>query len=283
MSANQSNPNPEEESTSDYPYYKYIKSPTQMGMNSKGKNITKNFKGLMSYVGIIMYGKSKASSTGQPLGNRVFLKAPSKCKDVSNNTIVDRYLYIDNIPNGKLQFDVDMTDSVSKDEAGNTTMEEGTTLDIGFKGLVPGILQDVTKINPITLFKELEDDTYPPCTNVTLDTMNNKNIAGAATHYVSNRDLKWVDSCFFADNYNPVTKVKCKKPHKHIPPPPVPTTTDPTQDPSTTTVDSFINHYTHSFDKFTHVYTKLDNVLIAIILIYYIFISLYVINKFIRI
>ena len=59
-----------------YPYYDNIKSPSQLGMGDKGtiKQMTKDIDGLIDYVEVLVSGKSKASATGQPLGNKFFLQ-----------------------------------------------------------------------------------------------------------------------------------------------------------------------------------------------------------------
>lgn len=282
-------PPPQQNTDVDYPYYKYIKSPEQLGLSSKGKNIGKNFKGIMAYVAVILSGKSKASATGNPLGNRVFVSTPSKCKDVATNNLVDRYIYFDNIPNGTIQLDFGGSSKPSNTSSGDdaATMEQGSTLTMaGYKGLVPGIMGDIAKINPITLFSELKGATYPSCHQVTLDTVDTNNIPGSATHYVADNDLRWVDPCLFDKNVNVVTKSKCKRPHKHIPPPPPPPPVDPSSDPtaSPTTdpsqpMNASPNKISESFDNYKHLYTQLDIFLIVII----IFFSLYVIYKFIRI
>lgn len=56
----------------DYPYYKFIKEPSAIGMSDKGslKQMGKNIDGLIGYVDLLVSGKSKASTTGQPLGNK---------------------------------------------------------------------------------------------------------------------------------------------------------------------------------------------------------------------
>ena len=259
----------------DYPYYKYIKSPDQLGLNDNGKNIGKNFKGLMSYVAVLLSGKSNASTTGNPLGNRFFLSTPSKCKDVKTNTIVDRYIYFNNIPSGNIRLDVGGSSKPTKGSSpDDATMVQGSTLNLaGYKGLVPGILEDISKINPITLFTELQEDTYPSCRSVTLDIVDTNNILGAETQYVSDIDLKWIDPCLFNTNINPVTKSKCKKPHAHLPPIDRSSNTKKPKKIVTSTKVS------ESFANYTHLYNTVDLFLIAIITL----VALYVIYKFIRI
>ena len=45
----------------DYPYFKYIKTPKQIGMSDKGdlKTLGKDIDGLISYVEVLVSGKSK--------------------------------------------------------------------------------------------------------------------------------------------------------------------------------------------------------------------------------
>ena len=102
----------------DYSYYKFIKEPSAIGMSDKGslKQMGKNIDGLISYVDLLVTGKSKASTTGQPLGNKFFLKTGGKCMDKSSvseegaegaegeevvegeGVEVDRYIYVNNVP-----------------------------------------------------------------------------------------------------------------------------------------------------------------------------------------
>ena len=79
----------------DYPYYKYIKTPSDIGMSNKGSlsQLGKNIDGLIAYVEILVSGKSKASATGKPLGNKFFLKTGAKCTDTLTKQEVDRYIY----------------------------------------------------------------------------------------------------------------------------------------------------------------------------------------------
>ena len=59
-----------------YPYYKNIKTPTQIGMSDKGtiQQMAKDINGLIQYVELLVQGKSKSSATGSALGNKFFLK-----------------------------------------------------------------------------------------------------------------------------------------------------------------------------------------------------------------
>ena len=58
-----------------YDYHKNIKSPSEMGLSSKGtiNQMGKNVIGLIDYVQILVTGSGKASKTGKPLGNKFFI------------------------------------------------------------------------------------------------------------------------------------------------------------------------------------------------------------------
>ena len=76
----------------DYPYYKYIRTPSEMGMSGAG-NLTqlgKDIDGLVNYVELLVSGGGKASSTGQPLGNKFFLKTGGKCTNKTSGQDEDK-------------------------------------------------------------------------------------------------------------------------------------------------------------------------------------------------
>ena len=86
-----------------YPYYKNIKTPSQIGMSDRGtiQQMGQNIVGLTNYVSLLVSGNSKASATGGPLGNKFFLQTGGKCIDKSvdgSNNQVDRYIYVNNVP-----------------------------------------------------------------------------------------------------------------------------------------------------------------------------------------
>ena len=92
-----------------YPYYKNIKTPSQIGMSDKGtiQQMGQNIVGLTNYVELLVSGSSKASATGGPLGNKFFLQTGGKCLDKSvdgSNNQVDRYIYVNNVPQGNIPF-----------------------------------------------------------------------------------------------------------------------------------------------------------------------------------
>jgi len=177
----------------DYPYYKYIKTPSQMGMSSKGdlNTLGKDVTGIMEYINVLTSGTSKASTTGKPLGNKYFLNTGGTCMTSDTNKEVSRYIYINNVPTGNIPF----LSSV----IGNTTA----------KGLFPGMVSNLNVLNPFDLVNAFNVDITPPCMPITLQTINNDNVVKSERNYIATMDIQNMDSCIFSNKINPVTKRKC--------------------------------------------------------------------------
>jgi len=192
--------NPDESSLlgPDYAYYKYIKTPKELGMSTKGNlsTVGKDLLGLSQYVEVMVTGKSKASATGQPLGNKFFLKSGGKCTDVKSGQEVDRYVYINNVPTGNIPFissglDVNFSD---------------------FRGLIPGTLEQLNNFNPLMLMRACMAGTKPECQELTMDVIDSHNNKSTETHFVTLVDIKDMDNCIFPGKKpNPVTGAKCKE------------------------------------------------------------------------
>ena len=181
----------------DYPYWNNIKNPTQLGMSDKGTFdvMSKDINGIISYVELLVSGKSKASATGGPLGNKYFLNTGASCIDNSTKKEVDRYIYINNVPKGNIPF---------------VSYGMGTNFK-DFKGLIPGAMGNLNTLNPLTVIQEFSQGTMPPCKKITLETIDTKNKKSKETHYITVADLKIMDPCDFMDKKNPETKQKCKE------------------------------------------------------------------------
>ena len=144
----------------DYPYYKYINSPSDMGMSADGDKISQNIAGLFAYTKVLSTGQGKASATGGPLGNKFFLKTGAKCKDKKSGEKVERALYINNVPDGSIPFISSMTG------------QNFSTLE----GLIPGVLSDVAQLNPLAIFQAFMLGNTPECQAVTMETIDSKNV-----------------------------------------------------------------------------------------------------------
>jgi len=181
-----------------YPYYQYIKTPAEMGMSDKGtmSALGKDISGLMNYVDLLVSGKSKASMTGKPLGNKYFMKTGASCNADDTGEVVDRYIYINNIPSGNIPF-------VS------TGLGAGNFKD--FKGLVPGVVSNLNAFNPAAIMNSFSADTYPKCQKITMETVDVNNGRYTESNYVTMTDIESMDPCSFPNKTNPITGKKCKE------------------------------------------------------------------------
>lgn len=179
----------------DYPYFKHIKTPAELGMTSKGASLTTDFVGLVEYVKLLVSGDSKASKTGKPLGNKFFLKTMGQCKAVDTNELVTRYVYFDNVPQGNIPF-------ISG--ALGVNFKE-------FRGIVPGAISDLNTFNPAAIYRSLTSGVNPDCQNITLEVIDNDNNKATESHYVALEDIKNMDPCGMPNGSNPVTGQRCRE------------------------------------------------------------------------
>lgn len=180
-----------------YPYYKYINTPAKIGMSSKGSlsALGKDIDGLKDYLEVLVSGGGKASATGNPLGNKFFIKTPGKCKDKATNEVVDRYIYINNVPTGNIPF-------ISS--AAGTDFKE-------FKGLIPGIMSNLNVFDPKEIFQAFLSGSHPDCQQITMETIDIHNNKSTETNYVTLTDIQNMDPCLFSNNKNPVTNANCNE------------------------------------------------------------------------
>lgn len=180
----------------DYQYFKQIKTPTDLGVSSDGglDILAKDVSALIAYVELLVSGGGDASVTGKPLGNKFFLKTGAKCKVVSsdstNGSIVDRYSYVNNVPDGNIPF-------ISSGLGGVQFTD--------FEGLIPGTMSSAADINPFALFQSFEMGSTPDCQSVTLETIDSNNNVSSATNYVATADLKNMSASWFPNETNPIT------------------------------------------------------------------------------
>jgi hypothetical protein len=189
-----------------YPYYNNIKTPAQIGMGDEGslRQMGNDIDGLIEYVKLLVSGNSSASATGGPLGNKFFLQTGAKClakdsctdaNDSSTCKQVDRYIYVNNVPQGNIPF-----------------ISSGMGVNFSeFKGLIPGTMSDLSTVNPFGIMRAFLSGSTPPCQEITLETINNDNIRSSESHYVTVGDISSMDPCVFPDKKNPITNVGCRE------------------------------------------------------------------------
>jgi len=180
----------------DYEYWKQIKSPSQMGMSTNGSisTIAKDVGGLINYVELLVTGGGGASKTGRPLGDKFFLKTAATCKDKSSGDVVDRYVYVNNVPDGSIPF-----------ISGASGMNFSE-----FEGLVPGTLSNLSAMNPMLIFQAFMSGSQPDCQEITLETIDVDNNSSRETRHVTVTDIQNMNPCSFS-NGNPITKEPCRE------------------------------------------------------------------------
>ena len=180
-----------------YPYYKNIKTPSQIGMSDKGtlQALGADINGLVQYVQVLVTGNSEASTTGGPLGNKFFLQTGAKCVDTASKKQVDRYIYVDNVPAGNIPF-----------------ISSGLGVNFSeFKGLIPGTMSDLKVLNPFGIMQAFMSGSTPPCQNLTMQTIDIRNNSSSESHYVTLTDIKNMDACSFPNRQNPLTGKSCQE------------------------------------------------------------------------
>lgn len=179
-----------------YPYYKNIKTPSEIGMSDRGTldALAKDINGLIQYVEVLVSGRG-ASRTGAPLGNKFFLETGAKCIDKKTGNEVNRHIYINNVPSGNIP--------IISSGLGVNFRE--------FKGLIPGTLGNLNVLNPAALLRAFLSGSKPECQQLTMETIDENNIKSSATHYVATVDINNMDPCIFKNKTNPATGGKCRE------------------------------------------------------------------------
>jgi len=212
----------------DYPYYKYIRTPSEIGMSGDGSltQLGKDIDGLINYVELLVSGGGKASATGQPLGNKFFLKTGGKCTDKASGQEVDRYIYIDNVPAGNIPF-----------------ISSGLGVNFSeFKGLIPGTISNLNAFNPMEMFQAFLAGSKPDCQELKMETIDIYNNKSTESHFVTLLDIGNMDPCIFLDKKNPINGNQCKESFANI------------QDSNTLLNSEFYKYYKIPRDPITQIY-----------------------------
>ena len=175
----------------EYRYSDYVSTPGEMGMSGEGSigALEHNIAGLIAYVEVLTTGYGEGSKTGKPLGNKYFLKTGTKCTNAENNKIVDRSIYINNIPTGDIKL---LGGNIGLNLAGAE-----------FKGLMPGVLESMGDINPFDMLSAFTETEAPLCQAVTLpvgksgergiDPPNCSIAENCETEYLTQQDINNLD------------------------------------------------------------------------------------------
>ena len=185
-----------------YSYYDKIMTPAGLHMSSKGTidALTNDVAGVAAYIELLAFGKSEASSTGGPLGNKYFMQTSAQCvpQDTSSNNPVPRYIYINNIPDGKFPI-------LGSDSGMNLNMSK-------FEGLIPGVMEDILRMNPMSLFQAFVTGSNPPCREVhlpvgpagvagVLPPNCDPDIGACEAHHLLDVDIKTMNPAWFSSQF----------------------------------------------------------------------------------
>ena len=191
-----------------YPYYEMIKTPSQIGMGPGSGKINKNIKGLQAYGEVLIEGGGRAAKGGQPLGNKYFFDTGTTCllkDDSGTENEVRRFVYVNNVPDGTIPF---------------TGITGAGTSYKDFRGLLPGILGDITDLNPMNLVKAFTMGSNPPCQYIEMPIRDNNNNESRQYAAVANEDIEEYNPCWFpkinGKRKNPVSGLKCQQAFTNI-------------------------------------------------------------------
>jgi hypothetical protein len=148
----------------------------------------------------LVQGNSIVSTTGQPLGNKFFLKTGAKCLAKDTGKEVDRYIYVNNVPDGTIPI-------VSQGLGVNFSQ---------FRGLIPGAIGNLNVLNPYTIMQSFMVGSTPSCQKITMETINNNNNRYNETQYVTLVDIQNMNPCNFRDNRNPISGKTCRQAFQNI-------------------------------------------------------------------
>ncbi len=180
-----------------YKYYKFIKTPKEIGMSSDGSldAIGSNINGLIAYTELLVSGDGAASATGKPLGNKYFLQTGAQCTDKKTGNQVNRFIYVNNVPDGEIPF-------ISSGMGVNFTE---------FEGLLPGTMSNIAQLNPLGVFQAFMLGNSPECQDIKMETIDVNNNVSQETQHVLTSDIKNMNPCWFPNKINPVTNTPCRE------------------------------------------------------------------------
>tara|TARA_B100001093_G_scaffold518889_1_gene605419 strand:- start:38 stop:907 length:870 start_codon:yes stop_codon:yes gene_type:complete len=170
-----------------YSYFDYISTPEDMDMSDEGtyKALSNNIAGIINYSNVLISGRGAAikNSPSDGLGSKFFINTGAQCKHAV-------YIGQETIPGTKELRDIwdDMPDDTNLKNRSlyvdNTV--KGNILGKKNIGLIPGMLENVTHLNPIELMGAFVEAAQPRCKRVKRSTMPDY---GTKIRYVAFNDL----------------------------------------------------------------------------------------------
>jgi hypothetical protein len=179
-----------------YDYSAKINDPAAIGMRSSNTMgaLADNIGGLLSYVQLLVAGGGRASKVPGPLGNKFFVETTMQCRDVDSGQNKQRSIYINNVPDGSLPF------------ASGTGFKD-------FRGILPGMINNITQINPFQILNAFVAEGVPECQEIELDTIESDSPTAEPVPkkaFVTTADIMAMSPCWFSDGKQPLTGETCK-------------------------------------------------------------------------
>jgi hypothetical protein len=109
--------------------------------------------------------------------------------------IVNRWIYVNNIPDGSIPF-------IASGADGRTFND--------LRGLIPGALGNLGALSPVQLFNGFTAGTYPDCAEVTLQTVDNENVRRSERRHVALVEMVEMNPCQFPNKVNPASGKSCR-------------------------------------------------------------------------
>jgi hypothetical protein len=122
-------------------------------------------------------------------------KKREETREKKFKNIVDRYIYVNNIPDGTIPF-------ISSGADGSSFKD--------LRGLIPGAIGNLGALNPAPLFKAFVTGSTPDCTKISLETVDAGNTKAMETRHLAIIDLEEMNPCNFSNGSNPVSGYSCQ-------------------------------------------------------------------------
>ena len=179
-----------------YDYAAKINDPAAIGMRSSNtmSALADDVSGLLAYVKILVEGGGKASKVPGPLGNKFFVQTTMQCRDVASGQNKPRSIYINNVPDGSLPF------------GSGTGFKD-------FRGILPGMINNISQINPFQILNAFVSEGVPECQEIELDTIESDSPTAEPVPkkaFVTTADIMAMSPCWFSDGKQPLTGETCK-------------------------------------------------------------------------
>ena len=171
-----------------YNYYDYINKPHEMGMSEEGtyRALSNDIAGIINYSNVLISGRGAAISDKAPsqgLGSRFFLNTGAQCRHGEYNgkkRIEGTEEEIDDFK------EINPGMNLKKRSVYIDNTVKGNILGKSNVGLVPGMIENVTHLNPMDLMSAFVQPPIPLCKVVKRPTVPDK---GNLIRYVAFSDL----------------------------------------------------------------------------------------------